>query len=77
MKRTFVEIANSYSGITGKKIPNNYGDKKFGYYHFFGRTVPVISLLHFKSGLNISSIEFIGNFYGLWYVGFNHSMKHA
>ena len=33
---TFVEIANSYSGITGKKIINNYDDKKFGYYDFWG-----------------------------------------
>jgi hypothetical protein len=36
LKRTFVEIANSYSGITGKIILNNYADKKFGYYDFWG-----------------------------------------
>jgi hypothetical protein len=35
LKKTFVEIANSYSGITGKKVLNEYGDKKFGYHDFW------------------------------------------
>lgn len=35
LKKTFVDIADSYSGITGKTILNEYGDKKFGYYDFW------------------------------------------
>jgi hypothetical protein len=34
LKKTFVDIADSYSGITGKTILNEFGDKKFGYYDF-------------------------------------------
>jgi len=36
LKKTFVDIADSYSGITGKTILNEFGDKKFGYYDFWG-----------------------------------------
>jgi hypothetical protein len=37
LKKTFVDIADSYSysGITGKTILNEFGDKKFGYYDFW------------------------------------------
>ncbi|HEY9387695.1 MAG TPA: penicillin-binding protein activator, partial [Nitrososphaeraceae archaeon] len=35
LKKTFVDIADSHSGITGKTILNEYGDKKFGYYDFW------------------------------------------
>ena len=35
LKTTFVDIADSYSGITGKAILNEFGDKKFGYYDFW------------------------------------------
>jgi predicted transcriptional regulator len=35
LKKTFIDIADSYSGITGKTILIEYGDKKFGYYDFW------------------------------------------
>ena len=35
LEKTFVDIADSYSGITGKTILNEYDDKKFGYYDFW------------------------------------------
>jgi ABC-type branched-subunit amino acid transport system substrate-binding protein len=35
LKKTFVDIAGSHSGITGKTILNEYGDKKLGYYDFW------------------------------------------
>ena len=35
LKESFVHTADSFSGITGKKILNKYGDRKFGHYDFW------------------------------------------
>jgi hypothetical protein len=35
LDKVFINTGDSYSGITGKTILNEYGDRKFGYYDFW------------------------------------------
>jgi hypothetical protein len=35
LKKSFVQTADSLSGIAGKTILNKYGDRKFGHYGFW------------------------------------------